>query len=414
MIHYMTSNGIGNAWVANELSVLSKANIPFVLHAMRKPASSFHRADWAARINDATVEMYPIPVLGMFATILSVPFFFGTRFFVALFNALFGKRENFRARAACFVHFWVACHWARLHRHEPISHIHSQWAHSCCSIAMYAAWLLDKTLSFTGHGADLWRDRVALEDKIRRADFIACISNFHRDLYLKHGARPEQLHIVYCGIDTAQFAPLTENEKLKDGVIHIRSSGRLVEKKGFPYLIEACRILKDRNVPFECTIGGSGPLETELQALVAKVQLQDCVTVTGQAIKQEDIAAFAHSGTVYCLPCVWASDNDADGLPQMLMENMACGLPAVSTRLVGIPDLIIDGETGLLVEPNNAEQLADAIQRIAADPALAKRLAENGRQHILDHFQLEPALNPLIDYYKTKLAESTGHRAESR
>lgn len=404
MINYFTSNGIGNAWVANELSVLRKVKIPFVLHAMRKPKSSFHRADWAKELNDATQEIYPISVLGMVVTILTVPFLFGTRFFSALANALFGKRENFRARVACFAHFWVACHWSRLHRHDRISHIHSQWAHSCCSIAMYAAWLLDKSFSFTGHGADLWRDRVALDDKIRRAEFIACISNFHRELYLKHGARLEQLHIVYCGIDTSQFSPPASEAIRSDGMLRVRSSGRLVEKKGFPYLIEACRILKDRRIPFECTIGGSGELEGELKALVTKLQLEDCVTVTGQAIKQEDIATFAHSGTVYCLPCVWASDNDADGLPQMLMENMACGLPAVSTRLVGIPDLIIDGDTGLLVEPNNAEQIADAIQRIATDPALAKRLAENGRKHILDHFQLEPALQPLIEYYREKLA----------
>lgn len=414
MIYYFTSNGIGNAWVANELSVLQKEQIPFVLHAMRKPASTHHRADWAETLNQETIEIYPISVLGMIATVIAAPFLFGSRFFSALANASFGKRENLRARLACFAHFWVACHWARLHRHEAIHHIHSQWAHSCCSIAMYAAWLLNKPFSFTGHGADLWRDRVALEDKIRRAEFIACISNFHRELYLKHGARTEQLHIVYCGIDTSQFAPPAADAIPNDGIIHIRSSGRLVEKKGFPYLIEACRILKDRKLPFECTIGGSGPMEEELKALVAKLDLTDCVTVTGQAIKQEDIAAFAHSGTVYCLPCIWASDNDADGLPQMLMENMACGLPAVSTRLVGIPDLIIDGETGILVDPNNAEQIADAIQRIANEPDLAKRLAENGRQHILDHFQLEPALQPLIEYYKSKLAESTGHRAESR
>jgi colanic acid/amylovoran biosynthesis glycosyltransferase len=411
MIYYFTGNGIGNAWVANELSVVQKEQIPFVLTAMRKPASTHHRADWAEKLNNDTVEIYPIPVLGMIATIVMAPFLFGTRFFSALANALLGKRENLRARAACFAHFWVACHWSRLHRHEPILQIHSQWAHSCCSIAMYAAWLLNKPFSFTGHGADLWRDRVALEDKIRRAEFIACISNFHRDLYLKHGARPDQLHIVYCGIDTSQFAPPTADAIPSDGILHIRSSGRLVEKKGFPYLIEACRILKDRKIRFECTIGGSGPLEAELRDLVTKLQLQDCVTVTGQAIKQEDIAAFAHSGTVYCLPCVWASDNDADGLPQMLMENMACGLPAVSTRLVGIPDLIIDGETGLLVEPNNAEQIAEAIQKIAAEPTLAKRLAENGRQQILDYFQLEPALQPLIHYYKSKLVENRKQRA---
>jgi glycosyltransferase involved in cell wall biosynthesis len=268
---------------------------------------------------------------------------------------------------------------------------------------MYAAWLLDKPFSFTGHGTDLWRDRVALEDKIRRSEFIVCISKFHRDLYLKHGARPEQLYIVYCGIDVEQFSPPSEQRQPNDGLIHIRSSGRLVEKKGFIYLIEACKILVDRKVPFECIIAGSGPVEHELREAIDRLNLGAYVTLTGEALKQEDIAAFSHSGTVYCLPCVWASDNDADGLPQMLMENMASGLPAISTRLVGIPDLIIDGETGLLVEPNNAKEIADAIERIGNDSDLARRLAEAGRNHILRHFDLETALEPLLDLYRRKL-----------
>jgi glycosyltransferase involved in cell wall biosynthesis len=403
MIHYLTDIGIGNAWVANELHNLSKAGIPFVLHTMRKPESTYHRARWARHIDDQTKVIYPLPPLETLFSILNSPFLFGQRFFTGLLNALFGNRENFRARIACLAHFFVACHWARLHRHDNISHIHSQWAHSCCSIAMYAAWLLDRPFSFTGHATDLWRDRVALEDKIRRAKFIVCISTFHRDLYLEHGALPEQLHIVYCGIDVQQFSPAAEHERPTDGIIHIRSSGRLVEKKGFIYLIEACRILADRKVSFECTIAGSGPLEKELRDAIDRLGLSDRMTLTGEILKQEDIAAFAHSGTVYCLPCVWASDNDADGLPQMLMETMASGLPAISTRLVGIPDLIIDGKTGLLVEPNSAEQIADAIERIAGDGDLARRLVKAGRDHIIQHFELENALKPLIDLYRQQL-----------
>jgi len=403
MIHYMTSSGIGQAWVANELNVVQKAGIPFVLHAMRKPDSTFHRAEWAQRLDDATVVIYPMPPFGTLMSILAAPFLFGRKFFSSLQNAIFGKRESMRARVACLAHFIVACHWARIHRNDKISHIHSQWAYSCCSIAMYAAWLLEKPFSFTGHATDLWRDRVALADKIRRAAFIICISIFHRDFYLKHGAGPEQLHIVYCGIDVQQFSPSAKNDRPTDGLVHIRSSGRLVEKKGFIYLIEACRILLEREVKFECTIAGSGPLELELREAIEKNKLADKITLTGKELKQEDIAAFAQSGTVYCLPCVWASDNDVDGLPQMLMENMASGLPAISTRLVGIPDLIIDQQTGLLVEPNDAVQLADAIQRIATDRDLGLRLAEAGRKHIIEYFELESALQPLLNLYRRQL-----------
>ena len=139
-----------------------------------------------------------------------------------------------------------------------IDAIHAQWAHSCGTIGMYGAWLLGVPFSFTGHATDLFRDRVALHDKIRRAEFIICISSFHREFYKKHGARDEQLHLAYCGIDVSDFAPSPSPNRCGER-LRILSSGRLVEKKGFPYLIDACRLLADRGVPFECVIAGSGP-----------------------------------------------------------------------------------------------------------------------------------------------------------
>lgn len=405
MIHYFTSNGVGNAWVANELNGMSAAKIPFVLHAMRKPDRLMHGSDWAIRINDDTKELYPLPLLPLLISLMASPFLFGGRFFAAMFNALFGKREHLRARVAGIAHFAAACHWARTLRRgaEPVSHIHSQWAHSCGTIAMYGGWLLDVPFSFTGHATDLFRDRCALDDKIRRADFIVCISEFHRSFYLENGARPEQLFIVYCGINPEWFHPPGENA---DGgrPYRVLSSGRLVEKKGFAYLIEACRILADRGERFECVIGGSGELESELRAQVVRQDLGTIVTVTGKALQQERIIDFMHGGDVYVLPCVWAADNDVDGLPQMLMEAMACGLPAISTRLVGIPDLIRDGETGLLVEANDAKGLADAIARLMHDRELAHRLALTGRQWVDQKFNLKDCLNPLIERFRQKLA----------
>jgi glycosyltransferase involved in cell wall biosynthesis len=176
-----------------------------------------------------------------------------------------------------------------------------------------------------------------------------------------------------------------------------------VEKKGFHVLIRACAILKDRGFEFRCTIAGSGPEEAALRAQIHDAGLDARLTLTGQALKQEAIPDFMEGGDVYCLPCVWASDNDVDGLPQMLMEAMACGLPAVSTDLVGIPDLVIDGATGLLVPPEEAEALADALMRLARDPALAARLAAAGRSRVTQHFDLGTCLEPLLDQYRKRL-----------
>lgn len=402
----MSTFGVGDAWVGNELNTVRKAGIPFVLHAMRKPTRALFASEWASDLNRNTRVIYPLPWLGLTASILAAPFLFGGRFLAALWNALAGRRESFRCRLAGLSHFFVACHWARSLRHETVKHVHSQWIHSGGSIAYYGSWLLGVPFSFTGHAADIFRDRCALLDKIQRAAFIVCISEFHREFFLKNGAKPEQLIIAYCGIDLKLFAPPQHEQRQPGEKLHIRSSGRLVEKKGFTYLIDACKLLKDKGVAFDCIIAGSGPLQQALQDQINLLGLEEDVKLTGQEIKQEEIPAFMKGGDVYALPCVWASDNDVDGLPQMLMESLACGLPVISTRLVGIPDLVIDGQTGLLVNPNNAIGLAEAIIRLKDDASLRRRLAEQGRAFLYERFDLNNSLEPLIDRYRRALADA--------
>ncbi len=402
MIHYITVIGIGQPWVATELQVMQRHRIPWVLHAMRASGRPLFESERVRSFARSTKVLYPISSTRLVLAALVAPFLFRKGFCSALWNALFGKRESLRARIAGIAHFFVACHWARTLRQQEVSHIHSQWIHSCGTIGMYGAWLLDVPFSFTGHAADLFRDRAALEDKIRRADFIVCISAFHREFYLNHGARPEQLMLAYCGIDVSHFQP--KGRQARAGkAIRILSSGRLVEKKGFRYLIEACRLLSNRGEEYECIIGGSGPLEEMLSKQVAELGLSDRITVTGEPITQEKLPEFMRTGDIYCLPCVWASDSDADGLPQMLMEAMACGLPVISTPVTGIPDLVIDGETGLLVQPKSAEQLADALCTLLRDRQLRQRLAQQGRAFVTEQFNIKTSLDPLVRRFRTAL-----------
>ena len=406
MIHYITLQGLGQPWVGNELGVLDSNSVPFTLHAMRTPEHELFESEWAARIQSSARIIYPLPLMRFAAALVCAPVLFWRRWCAAAWNALFASRESLRARVTALAHFAVAAYWACQNRKERMSHIHCQWAHASATIGMYASWLLDVPYSFTGHAVDLFRDRVALEDKVARAAFIVCISTFHRDFFKELGAGDEQLKIVYCGIDVSHFVPRGNAVEHED-TLRIRSSGRLVDKKGFDVLVRACAILRDRGLEFECVIGGSGPLETDLNRLIREHSLGARVRVTGEPIKQEDIPKFMHSGSVYCLPCVWAKDNDVDGLPQMLMEAMACGLPVVSTQLVGIPDLVIHEQTGLLVEPNNAEQLADAIARLDADRGLADRLAASGREMVLRKFDLSTCLEPLISEFRRRLMDDT-------
>ena len=403
MIHYLTTNGIGNAWVAAELRVMQQEGVPFVLHSLRGPHQNFFGAASARELNAQTRLLYPLPRWQFLVSLLLAPLFFGPRFFTGLANALISPREHRRARLASIAHFVVACHWARRLRGQSVDLIHAQWIHSAGTVAMYGAWLLGVPFSFTGHAADLFRDRAALADKVRRAEFIVCISEFHSRFYKALGARDEQLHTVYCGIDPEQF-PYHDRSK-RPRRFTITSIGRLVEKKGFDVLIDACRILADRGVDFECLIVGDGPLANPLIRQVHRLGLQKQVLVSGQAIMQEDLRRLLNYSDVYAQPCVWSKDNDVDGTPRTLLEAMACGVPSVATRLAGIPDMIESERSGLLVKPNDARGLADALLRLIADRELALRLSHGGRRQIENRFDLAHCLSPLVELFQRHLTE---------
>lgn len=413
-IHYMSPAALGDAWVGNELKQVAAAGIPFTLHCLRLPGKTpYFTSEWARKVQADAKPVLPASAPALAWSALAAPFLFRRRFFGAVWNCIVGRRESMRARATCLWQTLLACHWARGLRHNPPAHIHSQWIHSAGTVAWQGARLLGVPFSFTGHAADLFRNAVALRDKVRDAAFIGCISEFHRRLFLDLGARPEQLVIVYCGIDVAHFTP-RRRRRAPGERPRILSAGRLVEKKGFDVLIDACALLKGRGREVECVIRGSGPLEGALRAHIARAGLEGVVTLDARAIAQEEIPEFMAGGDAFALACVWAKDDDVDGLPQMLMEAMACGLPAVSTRLVGIPDLIEHDATGLQVEAGSAPALADALERLVADDAVAERLARAGRRIVEEKFDIETCLEPLLSRYRARLGLARGVGAAGR
>lgn len=408
MIHYMTTIGVGDAWVANELRIVKRAGIPFRLHALMKPGATYFTSTDIADFNRESSVLYPLGIWAALLAFLVAPFRFGGRFWSALWNALIGERETFKIRLKALWHLAVACHWAHSLKDDDVSLIHSQWVHSGGTVAMYGAWLLGKPFSFTGHAADLFRNRQVLKDKIRRAEKIVCISEFHRQFFLENGARPEQLFIAYCGLNLSLFSAKPPRVRAGGEPYHVLSAGRLVDKKGFDVFIRAIGLLKGRGLNVRATLEGSGPLEDKLRAQITEAALGDVITMTGTAIKQEDIPAFMEGGDVFTLHCVWAPDDDVDGLPQMLMEAMACGRPSVSTRIVGIPDLVIHEKTGLLVEPDdNAEALADALQRLLENPEFSAELVENAEEHLKKTFDLTHCLDTLLDHFRSHLRAKT-------
>ena len=217
------------------------------------------------------------------------------------------------------------------------THIHIHMAHAAATVGMYAAKALGIPFSFTGHAADLFRERCLLEQKLRRAAFVACISKWHRDWYRTICNRPDgDYPVIRCGVDV----PLVPLPARSEPPLTLLGLGRLVPKKGFDVLIEACRILVDGGIALDCTIAGDGPELDRLRSLADGLP----VSFPG-AVAHRDVPALLEGKDVFVLPCRISRDGDRDGIPVVLMEAMAQGICAVSGDLPTIRELIRNDES---------------------------------------------------------------------
>jgi glycosyltransferase involved in cell wall biosynthesis len=178
----------------------------------------------------------------------------------------------------------------------------------------------------------------------------------------------------------------------------IISIGRLIEKKGFGDLIDACALLRARGRKFVCRIIGEGPLEESLRAQVAANDSEKCVELNGPQTQAEIAVQLAHA-TVFALPCTREADGGMDNLPTVIMEAMAAGLPVISTSLAGIPEMVEDGANGELVPERDPTALAAAIEKLLDDPERARRLGERGRQIAREKFSIETSARQLVNLF---------------
>ena len=293
---------------------------------------------------------------------------------------------------------------ARLTRAAGISHLHAHFASDATTAALVAAREADVPFSFTAHARDIYHcyvsrevDDAARREKIGAARFVVTVSDYNRR-HLENltrnvsGARVIRL---YNGIDLRQFAP---DIRVAGSPNTILTVGRLIEKKGYPDLIDACRLLREKGIAFTCNIIGEGPLRDEIAGRIAEAGLQGSVNLLGARDHNEVVTQMRQS-SLMVLPCVVSASGDQDGLPTVLLEALAVGLPAVSTRVAGIPEIIENGQTGLLVEPNRPDQLAAAMARILNDGELRRSLAFNGHLRAVERFNLSTNVARLRDLF---------------
>lgn len=293
----------------------------------------------------------------------------------------------------------------RLQR-ENVVHVHAHMAHVPTTFALYISRALKVPLSFTGHAADLFVDRQMLEQKIASAAFVACISEWHREFYRSLASSQSRFPIIRCGVDTGQFAPVTR--EFDGGPLRLVAVGRLVEKKGFDVLIRALELLTANGTEgariSHLDLVGGGPEADRLLAAAERTGVADRMTFHGEQ-PNDTVRAMLAAGDIFVLPCRRAANGDMDGIPVALMEAMASGIPVISGRLPAIEELVEDGVSGLLVPPDDAIALANAISRLAGDEDLRSRLASAGRTRVAQEFSSAVNLRRLEDALRTSIRE---------
>ena len=278
----------------------------------------------------------------------------------------------------------------RLLAAPDVRHLHAHFAHGTTTITWLAARITGLPFSFTGHARDIYAPdlnrRGWLRRKLLAAEFaVTCTAANVEHL---RGIAPEaDIRLVYHGLN-ADFARLLETPAgppAGNGRLRVLGVGRLVAKKGFDVLVDACAVLERRGVPFEALIVGQDDKHGDaVRAAIERHGLGDRIRLPGPLGQAELLAEYRRASAL-CMPCRLLPD-DRDGIPNVLVEAMAAGAPVVASAVSGIPELVADEVNGLTVAPDDPEALADALLRLHADPALAARLAAAGRATVRERF----------------------------
>src|SRR5215831_16043324 len=269
-----------------------------------------------------------------------------------------------------------------------IDHVHAHFAGMAARTAFWINKFFPITFSFTAHANDIFALRpfeIGLDKLVDTARTIVTPTDYAAQfLRERFPHRAGRIHRIYNGLDLAEFgrADFSSTPPL------IIAVGRLIRKKGFRDLIRACALLAEGGKSFRCEIIGEGPLQDGLRGQIEGLDLQEHVVLAG-AKPQTQLRQRLAAANVLVLPSVIDPDGDMDNLPTVIMEAMATGLPVVSTNIGGIPEMVIQNETGSLVQPGNAEAIADAIEEVISDRSLAERLGHAGYERAQALFAIE-------------------------
>jgi len=265
---------------------------------------------------------------------------------------------------------------------QSITHVHVHFANPAANVAMIGACYGTISYSISVHGPSIFSNVEAnlLAEKVTRATFVRCVSYYCQAQLMRLVPYEEwsKLHIVRCGIDPQTFQPRPEPN---NDILEVLCVGRLVPDKGQHFLLQACGILQEQGRRFHLTFVGDGEDRASLEELAQRVGLADAVTFAG-AVGQDRIHAYYNRADIFVLPSF------AEGIPVVLMEAMAKEIACISTRITGIPELIDDGQDGILIAPADIDGLVMALCILSDNPVLRRELAQKGRSKVMSCYDI--------------------------
>jgi colanic acid/amylovoran biosynthesis glycosyltransferase len=387
-------------FILNEMLQLRDQGIPFTIFSLKRCRDGKYQPGARELMERSTV--YPPSLLSftVFASHIRILTRNPTAYFYCatlLLRTLLASPILFSKSLYVFL---LAPWFAREANRRAIQHVHAHWISIPGTAGLFIARMAGTSYSVTAHAYDIFIDRTLLREKIASSMYVATCTEYNRKYLVERypDVASGKVYTFYHGVDLATFDRPHDGENEKPEILSV---GRLCETKGFPDLIEACRILKDRGMQFACRIVGNGPLRESLVEQILRSGLEDTVEILG-LLPRDRVIAHYRTARVFCLPCVVAPNGDRDGLPNVICEAMAMELPVVATSVSGIPEAIRDGDTGLIVPPHDPKSLADTIASIWDDPDTRRRIGQNARQSIREKFNLTSCTKALAEFIRNR------------
>ena len=275
-----------------------------------------------------------------------------------------------------------------------IGHVHAHFMGMAARTAFWIHKFFPVTFSFTAHANDIFAPKnfeIGLDKLVDTAGVAVTVSDYAKKfLQERFPERADRVRRIYNGLNLTEFG----RADFSSAPPLILAVGRLIAKKGFADLISACGLLKERGKLFRCEIIGEGPLENELRRQIEQLNLQNGVALSGARTLREVRQRLA-AANVFVLPSIIDAGGGMDNLPTVIMEAMSTGLPVVSTTIGGIPEMVVENETGLLMQPDDPVGLANAIEKLINDPAIAQKMGQKGYERAQRLFSIETNVREL-------------------